>query len=275
MCSSDLSTPRKDARGTPGAARTTGSARKGPPPVRDEKAEATRLASRSGIPFPQALLVVRGELTLNDVLNRMWLADKFARLVHGGMDSSLAGQVVRGQLTLERAQEIQSLWRMQAGSFHSDALRPDPKTRRFLVTFHAPPLIGHVTRVSRYDVFLAPAGGENVVSLKKHDLKMHGSATALDAVLRAIVPDPKVRELSLQASTRMDDRFRPTEALAREWAATRRPLRFTFRDGDTLVGVPVRVALFEIEVDCGDGVTACLMTHALFKDRPFEVPAAR
>jgi hypothetical protein len=243
--------------------------------VRDEKAEATRLATRSGIPFPQALLVVRGELTLNEVLNRMWLADKVARLVRDGMDASLAGQVARGHLTVERAHEIQSLWRMQAGSFHSDALRPDPETPRFLLPFQAPPLVGHVTRVSRYDVLVAPADGGAPVALKKHDLKIHGFAASLGVVQQAILPDPTVQGLALKASARMDDRFRPTEALAREWAAARRPLRFTFRDGDTLVGVPIRVALFEIEVDCGDGATACLMTHALYKDRPFEVPAAR
>lgn len=270
MCPTPPSPPRKPSRAT-----TSGHARKGPPPARDDKAEATRLVARSGIPFPQALLVVRGELTLNEVLNRMWLADRRARLVRDGMDPSLAGQVVRGHLTAERAREIQALWEMQAGSFHSDALRPDPEVERFLLPFHAPPMVGRVTHVSRYDVFLAPSGSAAAVSLKKHDLKMHGPAPALEGVLRAITPDPGVRALALQASARLDDRFRPTEALAREWATARRPLRFTFRDGDTLTGIPVRVALFEVEVNCGDGASACLMTHALYKDRPFEDPAAR
>jgi len=268
------SPPRRDAQGSAPGKRPIGHARRGPPPARDEKAEATLLASRSGIPFPQALLVVRGELTLNEVLNRMWLADKRDRLVREGLDPSLAGQVARGSLTLPRAHEIQALWRMQQASFHSDSLREDRQAARFLLPFDGAPLVGAVVRVTRYDVVLVRPDG-TAATLKKHDLKAHGPSSALEPILAGLVPDPAVRDLALRASERLDDRFRPTEALAREWAAARRPLRFTFRDGDTLVGVPIRVALFEIEVDCGDGATACLMTHALYKDRPFEVPASR
>lgn len=256
-----------------GAKRPSGHARKGPPPGRNEKDEATQLATRSGIPFPQALLVVRGELKLNDVLNRMWLADKHARLVREGMDPSLAGQVVRGRLSAERAREIQALWQLQSGSFHSDALRVDRTARRFLLPFEGQPLVGLVVRVSRYDVAIVDANG-GLSTLKKHDLKLHGPAEALAAAVGALVPDPAIRELSLKASDSLDDRFRPTEALAREWAANRKPRRFLFRDGDSLVGVPIRVALFEIEVACGDGATVCLMTHALLKDRPFQDPTS-
>jgi hypothetical protein len=32
------------------------------------------------------------------------------------------------------------------------------------------------------------------------------------------------------------------------------------------------VALFEIELDVGDGARVCALTHSLFKDRPFEGP---
>ncbi len=268
------SAPRRDAQGTARGPGGGGRIRKGPPPARDERAEASALATRSGIPFPQALLVVRGELTLNDVLNRMWLADRHARFVHDGMAPSLAGQVVRGSLTAERAREIQSLWQLQQGSFHSDALRPDRDAIRFLAPFGAQPLVGIITRVSRYDVAVV-LSDRTSASLKKHDLKLHGPLAAMDAIIAALVPDPAIQALSLDVSTTLDDRFRPTEELARSWASSRQPLRFTFRDGDTLMGVPIRVALFEIEVDCGNGATACLMTHALYKLRPFEVPTSR
>jgi len=244
-----------------------------PPPNLEEKNRATQLAGRSGIPFPQALMVVRGTLKLNDVLNELWARERRDRLVKDGLNASLAGQVARGHLPLDRARKIQSLWTTQQASFHSDALRALEKGNRAAVSFFGrDPVVGSVEKVSRYDILLRPDDSTEPLQVKKHELKFHCRPGDLPRVLAALGTIAEVADRHLGASASLEDRFRPSEDLALEWAGRHTPVRLVFRDGQTLAGVPVRVALFEVELDLGEGARVCVLTYSLFKDRPFEGP---
>lgn len=256
-------------RGKPGFRRAPGP----PGPNAEEKLKATQLAGRSGIPFPQALMVVRGTLKLNDVLNELFARERRDRLVKEGLNASLAGQVARGHLPLDRARKIQSLWTTQQASFHSDALRAlENASRAAVALFGRDPVVGSVGKVSRYDVTLLGDGPAEPLTVKKHEVKFHCRPEDLPRVLAALGTSPEVAALGLGASTSLDDRFRPTEDLALEWTHRQKAVRLVFRDGQTIAGVPVRVALFEIELDVGDGARVSVLTHSLFKDRPFEGP---
>jgi hypothetical protein len=237
----------------------------------EEKSRAQQMVTRSGVAFAQAIQVLRGELTLNAVLNEMWLREKRDRLVKEGLDSSLAGQVVRGHLELDRARRIQSLWQMQGGSFHSDALKAKAGGHLLAGFFGSESRTGEVLQISRYDLTIRFRDDPEPTVLKKHELKFHSSAEHAEQVRAALGTDPAVAALAMGASANLEDRFRPTEELALSWATRKQTIRFTFRDGETIVGVPMRVALYEIEILCGSDARVCVLTHALLKDAPFEV----
>jgi hypothetical protein len=237
----------------------------------DEKARAEQIVKRSGVPFPLALQVVRGKLKLNDVLTEMLTRDRRDRLVKEGVAPSLAGQVVRGRLDLGRARKIQSVWDTQKASLQSDRLkRLAPGSELVLVRFGMPPTGVTLVEMGRYDFQVTVAGTTAPEVVHKHDIKLWCLPEHAPRVLESIGREEKVAAMGLGASTSMADRFRPDEDAALGWVAAGSPVRFLFRDGDTLAGVPVRVARYEVEIDVGGGARAVLLTHALFKDRPYE-----
>jgi hypothetical protein len=235
----------------------------------EEKTKATDVATRSGIPFPRAVMVIRGQAKLNDVLQDLFQQQKRERLVRDGLDRSLAGQVANGRLDAARAKRIQAVWKAQDASFHSDRLAALAGKTVVLCTYGPEVVHGRLTRVGRYDLVLEPGDGAAARVLKKHDVKAYCRAEDGPALAKALGEDPEVAALALGPSTALDERWRPDEDLALKWAAEHPVLQFRFRDGQTLAGRPVRVALYEIEVACGDA-RACILTHALLKDRPFE-----
>lgn len=235
----------------------------------EEKAKATELATRSGIPFPRAVMVVRGQVKLNDVLQDLFQQQKRDRLVRDGLDPSLAGQVANGRLEPARAKRIQAVWKAQDASFHSDRLGALAGQAVVLFTYGPEVVSGRLSRVGRYDLVVEPGDSAPPRSLKKHEVKAYCRAEDARAVREAVGEDPEVAAAALGPSTVLEERWRPDEDLALRWAAEHPSLCFRFRDGQTLTGVPVRVALYEIELLCGQA-RACLLTHALLKDRPFE-----
>ena len=236
-----------------------------------EKEKIRGVVERSGIPYPLAVLVVRGKLSLNDVLNEMFVRSRRDKLVKEGMDPSLAGQIVRGKLDADRAKRIQAVWTTQHASFQSDRLREAPAgTPLAIALFDRPLHRGTLDKVSRYDLMWRADGAPARETVKKHELKLYCAAEHLDRVAAALGTADEVAQLGLRATEDRAQRFRPTEELALDWVPNRRLLRFVFRDGQTLVGIPTRVARFEIEVDLGEGATCCVLTHALLKTHPFD-----
>lgn len=128
---------------------------------------------------------------------------------------------------------------------------------------------GTVSKVTRYEIRLRPEGFKEDIVMNKHEVKFFCLAREAADVLPRIGHDPQVAALSLGSTPDIQERFRPTEELALDWVVNHRRLRLVFRDGESMIGVPTRVARFEIDLDLGDGVQATLMTHALFKPQPY------
>jgi len=84
-----------------------------PPTTLEEKNEALRFAEQSGVPFSQALLVVKGTVSLTDVVKEMKARRRRDGLIAEGLPPSLAGQVARGRLPATRARTIKNLWDAQ------------------------------------------------------------------------------------------------------------------------------------------------------------------
>ena len=237
-----------------------------------EKAKATQLVERSGIPFATAVLVVRGKLKLNDALNELFARARRDKLEKEGLDRSLAGQVAHGKLDVAKARKIQKVWTLQGSSFHSDALRALPAGSRVAFALFGRGIVtGVVEEVSRYEVRLLADGTTQSEPIRKHDIKFYCSPEHVLRVAGALRQDDAVAALGLASSASMGDRFRPNDDMVLDWVPKDTLVRFFLRDGDVVEGRPLRVARFEFEVDVGEGGRVCVMTHALLKSRPFEV----
>ncbi len=238
--------------------------------TREERARAKEVAARSGIPVEQAILVVKGRKTLNDVLHEMLALERRERLVREGLDRGLAGQVARGRLPLAKARLLQDLWSSQRASFKSEGLKGMVAGESVAFAVFGRGVVGGVVRdVGRYEVVLVPEGAPEAVTLKKHDIKFYCRAAVAADVLVKVGRHAEVARLGLGASADLADRFRPTEEMGLEWVRSRRSILFVFRDGDTLAGVPKRVARYEVEVEVVPGVSVCILTHALYKPNPY------
>lgn len=236
----------------------------------EERARAGQIAARSGIPIEQAILVAKGRKTLNDVLHEMMALDRRDRLIREGMDRGLAGQVARGRLPLAKARLHQELWSQQKASFKSEGLKAMARGEPVAFAVFGRGVVGGVvTEVGRYVVTLIPEGATEAETLKKHDIKFYCRTTVAADVLVRIGRHAEVGRLGLGATTDLAERFRPTEDLALDWVRSGQRILFVFRDGDTLSGVPRRVARFEVEIEVAPGVLACVLTHALYKPNPY------
>jgi hypothetical protein len=177
--------------------------------------------------------------------------------------------VARGRLDADRANKVQKLWEIQKISFHCHSLRRlGSEAGVVLAVFGRGMLTGQVVESSRYTFKFRFEGSPEIEEIKKHDLKFYAAADCAVQVLGRLEKDPEVAALKLGASTALEDRYRPDRELAVDWLKAGTPVRLVFRDGDVLAGVPLSVTLYEVEMDCGDGASVTVMTHAIFRDKP-------
>jgi hypothetical protein len=236
----------------------------------EERAHALDIAKRSGIPFSRAVTVLRGQETLDHVLKDLFIKQRRDKFVRDGLEPSLAGQVANDRLPLDRAQRIQSVWKAQNASFHSDRLGALQGTMVAIGLFEHGIVVGRLTRVGRYDIALHRRDSDIVETFKKHQIKFYSKAESLDSLTEVVQGAPDAASASPGFSTVLAERWRPDEELALKWAREQPMVSFRFRDGQTIQGRPVRVAIYEIELGCGE-TTIGVLTHALVKERPFDV----
>jgi len=236
----------------------------------EERTKATDVAKRSGIPFPRAVLVIRGKESLDHVLKDLFTRQRRDRFVREGLDPSLAGQVATGRLELDRAKRIQTVWKAQNASFHSDRLALLEGQSVGLSLFGRGLVVGRLVHVGRYEVAIDPDGAAPAETVKKHDIKFYFRAEHLSDVGAVLGEDPETAAQGLGPSTALAERWRPDENLAIGWATRHPVVRFRFRDGSTVAGRPLRVALYEVEIACGEA-TVGVLTHALLKGHPFDL----
>lgn len=249
--------PRKPARGRRGA----------PGPTAAEKEKVAVMVQRSGIAAADALRVVRGRVTLNEVLERMFLRQRVGRLVKEGLRCDLAGQVVRGRLPPERALQVQELWNFQQAGWKVQRWKEwPPDTAVGLFCYGRDPFEVRLRSVERYDLLVE--GPEGVVPIPKDQVVAYCRAEDLATVRQSFASDAGLEDLG--RSRYREDRWRPTLSDALAWVRQRRPVRFRLRNGQAVQGLVRRVAFYEIELEIQGG-RLVLMTHALRQDVPFEV----
>jgi hypothetical protein len=248
--------------------RSSSSGPKAAPPVNlERKRQAEELATRSGIPVQMAYSIVDGHTTLDAVLKAMLAREKTRKLTDQyGLPPSLAGQVARGQVPLDKVlarhrRRNSDLWRARFSAF--DALAATPGTAAVL-RFGRDWQVGRVTQVAKYS-FLFDSG-EGPEEVLKHDVKMLlVDPTALPAARALVVAEEAVRTRGLGSTPNLDDRLKLDKERFYDTIQGETPIRFVFRDGDTLTAPVKWFARYEFALPAGDDGEVVGFFHGLLE----------
>lgn len=236
----------------------------------EQRKRAEQLSKRSGIPFRQAVLVVTGQKTLNQVLKELYAREKRLALIREGLHPGLVEHVVSGRLTLEKARALTELRALQKTSFRAQRIEKMVNRQPLGFYVFGRGLVGGVvSKVSRYDVYAKPLEPGEPFQLKKHDIKFYCLTSVAADALMLVGRNSEVAALGLGASQDLADRFRPSVEMALEWVKSGRRMLFIMRDGDTISGIPRRVGFFEIDLELAPNVLVTLLTHALYKPKAY------
>lgn len=233
-----------------------------------ERREAQDLAERTGVPLWGAFRVIRGELTLNELLKSMMRREKFQRLQKNGLDPDLAGHVASGSLPQWRATVLQDMRVAGRAKFTRD--RIEMAWRENLPTalwaFGQEDWVsGFIKRARTYDFMFDAVNTSEPVSIFKHDVKMLCHPDDLETIRSQRRFDKRVLTEGLGASRDRKDRYRPTDQSLSNARSSGESVRWVFRDGS---GIDGRILAFgrwdiDIVVMADAPAPATLFFHAL------------
>lgn len=231
----------------------------------DEAKRADELAKKSGVPVWGAYRVIRGELTLNELVQDLIRRERFERLQKAGMDSDLAGHVASGNLAEWRATVLMNMRRAGRKRFSDDRIESAGKDqgRISVWRFGATEVeVGVVAAARTYDFDFLADGSEAPVMVFKHDIKVVSGPEAAAAVAEGRRFEKKVVQEGLGASRERKDRYRPAEEALAKAVAKGGGVRWVFRDGTALEG-PVRAfGRWDMDVAVGEHMVTVFF-HAL------------
>jgi hypothetical protein len=204
----------------------------------EEAKKAAELSARTGVPLWGAYRIVRGELTLNDLLQTLIRREKFEKLQKSGLDADLAGHVVHGSLDEWRASVLMDNRKAGRRRFSDDRIESTGQTGGQLGVwrFGSDMQVGAVVKARTYDFDFQPEGAAEATLVFKHDVKAVCAAEMAATIAAARRFEKKIVQEGLGASRDRKDRYRPTEELLARALASTTPIRCVFRDGTALEG---------------------------------------
>lgn len=243
-----------------------GPADKKTPEKVEERKKAQELSERTGVPLWGAFRVVRGELTLNELLKSMLRREKFQRLQKDGLDPDLAGHVASGSLPDWRAAVLQEMRTAGRSKFTRDRVEMACREKLPIAIwrFGADDWeVGGVARARTYDFDLAVDGKDDTEIVFKHDVKMVCNPDDLEPIRDARRFDKKVLQQGLAASKERKDRFRPTDEQLSKLREQAGEVRWIFRDGTAIGGRVHAFGRWDMDMFVPGDAPATLFFHAL------------
>jgi len=222
------------------------------------------LAEKTGISHRDAARVVSGKMTVAAVLKEMMQREKLRPLIdRGELEESLAGQVVRGMITLDKGLLMTRLhktsdWRGTQSLF--DDLLGAGETAMFFM-FGREPFEANVKENLKYDVVLM-TGDDQIEKVVKHDIIMVCKKEELDELLSARTVDGELAKQQLGPSTSFVDRFRSRKETLFDLHEKQRAVRVTFRDGTILEGRMGWFGKWEVQLVVSEGCAPVVFLHA-------------
>lgn len=235
-----------------------------------DRREAHELVQRSGIPFPAALRVVRGEATLDQVLKQLLNQEVRRSLEARGMPPALAGQVAKGFLGEGKAWDAFRAMQHPSYAPERSLLKEACAAGQELALelFGEGTVLGVPTQVDKYDFHVAGAGGAER-TIHKHDVKWAAPVEAVDLIRGCRTVVDELARLGLKGSREMKDRLRLERSEKLDLLDRNRRLRLVCRDGDVLVGTLVWASRYELGLrladDAGRSAEVDVFAHSLLR----------
>jgi hypothetical protein len=234
----------------------------------EEQERAKALATEKGIPQVHALRVLRGEITLNDVLKALMRKERAQRLVEkDGLDPGLAGQVASGHLSRERAILVQRIRKHRPHRIDRDALKLAEvgKTPIAFQTFEHPWVVGLVSeaRTYEFDVRVAGAGDGGSVTVQKHDVKLVAQPEHVAGIEAGAEVDAEVVAEHLAGTADRSARVRPEDNVLIDLVESAKVVRCVLRDGQLLVGHIRSFGRWDFDLELANGAQLTVMFHAV------------
>ena len=226
--------------------------------------KARELAERTGISHQDAIRVVAGKATVAAVLKEMMQREKLRPLIaRGELEESLAGQVARGLISLDKGRLMTRLhkcpdWRGTQSIFN-DLLESGDAVMFFL--FGREPFEGKVKENLKYDVVLM-AENDQTEKVVKHSIVMLCNKEEFDEVLSVRKADDALAKQQLGPSTSFVNRYRGKKETLFDLHERQTSVRVTFRDGTMLEGRIGWFGKWEVQFVISDHCAPVVFPHA-------------
>ncbi|HIA05004.1 MAG TPA: hypothetical protein EYN06_08545 [Myxococcales bacterium] len=230
-----------------------------------EQQAARELAEKSGVPLWGAYRVIRGEITLNQLLKSMMRREKFRKLQsQDGLDSDLAGHVANDTLPIWRAKMLQEMRGAGRSKFSRDriAIAHSQKLAISMWCFGSEEWeTGHIIRCRTYDFDFRSEQGKNSKYFK-HDIKLLCHPDDLKGIQALSDVSTGIVDLGLKASKSRDDRYRPSDQQLEQAKLHGKAIKWVFRDGTMITGAVFAFGRWDLDL-ISRGSSATLFFHAL------------
>ena len=259
--------------GGKGASGATGKRKLGVSPAIRAKAE--ELAKNAGIPRTLAFQVAMGNLTLNEVIQRMAQADRAESLMKKhGFEKSLAVQIAKGHADLDAALFKRRLDAHLGEHRRRSALHEAEHSQTPVVLgLHGRRTVaGYVTKVDKYEFEFfegkaPPTGDQSCETIHKLQVK-YAYARAVDAKARKRIGRDPERDADAEPIRRPQDRFAPSDRTLFGLVEGPTVVRLVTLEGDAIKGYIRWIGRWEIGVSVGSkkpeaGVEVIVFRHAL------------
>ena len=248
--------------------------RKGPPkndPHRTEiRRKSDKLVKETGIPHQLAWQVARGDMTLNEVLQKLALKDKVESLIRRhDLPRSLATQIAKGQADLEQALFKRRL-EAHLGQWksHSMLVSAAEHGRPVTLALHGQRWVtGVVQAVERYEFVFAEDGADAPERIHKLQAKLGCEADDGRLLRRAIKKD-KARAGATEPVWKPQDRYGCSDKRLFGYLDQARAVQVTTLEGDVLSGDLSWMGRWEFGLRLKKGGQAVVFRHAIADLRP-------
>jgi hypothetical protein len=228
--------------------------------------KAQNLSKEKNIPLIHAYRILKGQTTLNEVLKAMMRKERFEQMItRDGIDRELAGQVASGHLSKQRAVLLTRMRTLRKQKLHIDGIKAAEieKVKVGLDIFGRGWVAGRVRNVRPYEFDFFAEEAERSERFFKHDVKAMCVADELDVVRASVGVDEAVQREGLGATDDRAARIRPDDESLLTAIEKSRVVRFTMRDGETILGKIRSFGRWDAEVCLEGGELVTVFFHGL------------
>jgi sRNA-binding regulator protein Hfq len=232
--------------------------------------KADEIVDRTGIDKRDAIRVALGKTTVQDVLKRMMVEEKAAKLVRRhGLPRSVAFNVVRGQVSLDQAVLLKELKESESWQPERSILieRHESKEPAVFYAFGREPFVADVTKLTKYDCWLARPD-EEPEELQKHELILACDPAVQPELEERKTTDERVAAMELGPSERYTDRFRSSKRVLFRHHKEKTPIRVVFRNGMVIEGHVGWFGKWEFSLAVSPTCEVVVFRHAMHSLEP-------